>query len=118
MLSPILRAAAVIALVALLIVPAAIRSAAADVPLFPSDGRAKSLEDQAKGPIANPIEMGFTHEACASCVNGIAGYRKRFQQVFGPGGATIDNIAKAIATFERTVLSGNSAYDKFKTGDE
>jgi cytochrome c peroxidase len=82
------------------------------------DGRAKSLEDQAKGPIANPIEMGHTHEACAGCVAGIPGYRKLFQQAFGPGDITIDHIARAIATFERTVLSGNSAYDRFKAGDQ
>jgi cytochrome c peroxidase len=82
------------------------------------DGRAKSLEEQAKGPIANPIEMGHTHEFCEKCVGGIAGYRKRFKEVFGTEKVTIDNIAKAIATFERTVLSGNSPYDKFKAGDE
>lgn len=82
------------------------------------DGRAGSLEEQAKGPIANPIEMGFAHDACAACVAGIPGYRERFKQAFGPGPITIDHIARAIATFERTVLSGNSAYDRFKAGDE
>jgi cytochrome c peroxidase len=82
------------------------------------DGRAKSLEEQAKGPIANPIEMGHTHELCEKCVGGITGYRKRFKDVFGSEKVTIDHIAKAIATFERTVLSGNSPYDKFKAGDE
>jgi cytochrome c peroxidase len=82
------------------------------------DGRAKSLEEQAKGPIANPLEMGHTHELCEKCVAGIADYRKRFKEVFGTEKVTIDNIAKAIATFERTVLSGNSPYDKFVNGDE
>ena len=81
------------------------------------DGRAKTLEEQAKGPIANPIEMGHAHEACEKCIGGIPGYRKRFKEVFGSEAVTIDHIAKAIATFERTVLSGNSAYDKFKAGD-
>jgi cytochrome c peroxidase len=81
------------------------------------DGRAKTLEEQAKGPIANPIEMDLSHEACEKCINGVPGYRKRFLQVFGTDKVTIDHIAKAIATFERTVLSGNSAYDKFKAGD-
>jgi cytochrome c peroxidase len=81
------------------------------------DGRAKTLEEQAKGPIANPIEMGMKHDACEECVGAVAGYRKRFKDVFGTEKVTIDNIAKAIATFERTVLSGNSAYDKFKAGD-
>lgn len=81
------------------------------------DGRAKSLEEQAKGPIANPIEMGNTHAACEKCIAGIPGYRQRFAAVFGSEGVTIDTIAKAIATFERTVLSGNSAYDRYTAGD-
>ena len=81
------------------------------------DGRAKSLEDQAKGPIANPIEMGHTHVACAKCLAEIPGYRRRFREVFGTEAVDIDHVAKAIATFERTVLSGNSAYDRFKAGD-
>src|SRR4029453_9006769 len=81
------------------------------------DGRAKTLEEQAKGPIANPIEMGMKHGACEECVGAVAGDPKRFKDVFGTEKVTIDNIAKAIATFERTVLSGNSAYDKFKAGD-
>jgi cytochrome c peroxidase len=82
------------------------------------DGRAKTLEEQAKGPIANPLEMGHTHELCEQCVGSFAGYRKRFKMAFGTEKVTIDLIAKAIATFERTVLSGNSPYDKFKAGDE
>src|SRR5262245_63360605 len=82
------------------------------------DGRAKSLEDQAKGPIANPIEMGHTHELCEKCVGGIKGYRSRFKDVFGTDKVTMELITKAIATFERTVLSGNSPYDKFKAGDK
>jgi cytochrome c peroxidase len=81
------------------------------------DGRAKTLEEQAKGPIANPIEMGHTHEACAGCIAAVPGYKKRFFEVFGSEKVTIDDIAKAIATFERTVLSGNSGYDRFKAGD-
>ncbi len=82
------------------------------------DGRAKTLEEQAKGPIANPVEMGFTHDACAKCIAGIPEYRRRFKEAFGTEDVTIDHIAKAIATFERTVLSGNSPYDRFKAGDE
>jgi cytochrome c peroxidase len=82
------------------------------------DGRAKTLEEQAKGPIANPLEMGGTHEACVDCIAGMPGYRKRFKDAFGTDEVTIDRIAKAVATFERTVLSGNSAYDRFKAGDE
>jgi len=82
------------------------------------DGRAKSLEEQAKGPIENPIEMGHPHDLCEKCIGGIPGYQKRFKEVFGADTVKIEHIAKAIATFERTVLSGNSPYDRFKAGDE
>ena len=82
------------------------------------DGRAPTLEEQAKGPIANPIEMGNTHEKVVVTLRGVGGYREHFQNVFGTGDFTIDHVAKAIATFERTVLSGNSPYDRAKAGDE
>lgn len=88
------------------------------------DGRAYSLEDQAKGPIANPIEMTLekdaakAHAACVECLRQVKGYRERFKAVFGTEEFTIDHVAKAIATFERTVLSGNSAFDRFKAGDK
>lgn len=81
------------------------------------DGRAKSLEDQAKGPIANPIEMANTHEAVVARLNRISGYRDQFQAVFGSADITIDNVAKAIAAFERTAISGNSPWDRFLKGD-
>lgn len=81
------------------------------------DGRASSLEDQAKGPIQNPIEMGESHQGVVRKLNGIAGYRKLFSRVFGSEEVNIDNVAKAIATFERTVLSGNSPYDKYLAGN-
>ena len=82
------------------------------------DGRAKTLEEQAKGPIANPIEMGHAHDLCEKCIGAIAGYRTRFKEVFGDEKVSIERIALSIATFERTVLSGNSPYDKFKAGDK
>src|SRR4051812_37979792 len=78
------------------------------------DGRAKTLEDQAKGPMANPIEMGNTHENLVLHLKQIPGYLPLFAKAFGTPEITIDNVAKAIATYERTVLSGNSAYDRFK----
>lgn len=82
------------------------------------DGRAASLEDQAKGPMANPIEMGNTHAAIVSRLQEIGGYRALFEKAFGTPEITIDQVAKAIATFERTVLSGNSPYDRYKAGDK
>jgi cytochrome c peroxidase len=82
------------------------------------DGRANTLEEQAKGPIANPIEMGNTHEAAAATIGRIQGYRPMFAKAFGAGDVNIDRIAMAIATFERTVLSGDAPYDRYKKGDK
>ena len=80
------------------------------------DGRAKSLEEQALGPMENPIEMGHKVPDVVEQLNQVADYKARFQKVFGTD-VTSEGIAKAIAAFERTVLSGNSPYDKFKAGD-
>ncbi|HEX5008462.1 MAG TPA: cytochrome c peroxidase [Hyphomonadaceae bacterium] len=77
------------------------------------DGRAESLEDQAKGPIANPIEMSNTHEACVTCLKGIPGYVRQFNKVFKDG-LTIDNVAKAIASFERVLVTGPAPWDYYQ----
>lgn len=81
------------------------------------DGRAATLEEQAKGPIANPIEMGMTHEVAVERIRAIPGYRRQFRDVFGTDEITIDHIAKAIAAFERTLISGNSPFDRFTAGE-
>lgn len=80
------------------------------------DGRAKGLEGQALGPIQNPIEMDLTLPEVVAKLNKIEGYKKQFQKVFGTD-VTEDGMAKAIAAFERTVLSGGAPYDLFKAGD-
>jgi cytochrome c peroxidase len=87
-------------------------------PHFFWDGRAGSLEEQALGPIANPIEMGNTHEAMIKSLNQIAGYKRSFKEAFGTEEITKERVAKAIADYERTRMSGNSAWDKWKNGDE
>ena len=81
------------------------------------DGRAESLEEQAKGPIANPIEMSNTHEACIECLRGMPGYVHQFNLVFEDG-LTIDNVAKAIASFERVLVTGPAPCDYYKQLDE
>ncbi len=81
------------------------------------DGRAADLEDQAAGPVENPIEMGTKMTVVSKQLNKINEYKKRFQDVFG-GPANKENITKAIAAFERTILSGNSPYDKYQNGDK
>src|SRR5437016_6193511 len=63
------------------------------------DGRAATLEEQAIGPIANPIEMGNNYVNVVSKLQQNAGYRARFRQVFGSEEITIDRVAQAIATF-------------------
>src|SRR5581483_11259810 len=80
------------------------------------DGRAGTLEEQAKGPMANPIEMGNTHGAIVDRLKKIEGYKKLFAQVYGTDEINIDRVAMAIASFERTVLSGNAPYDRYKAG--
>jgi len=80
------------------------------------DGRAASLEEQALGPIHNPIEMGETLENVVRKLEAIPWYRDMFFTVFGTG-VTTDGIAKAIAAFERIVVSGPSPYDRYLAGD-
>jgi len=75
------------------------------------DGRAATLEEQAVGPIANPIEMGNTHDAAVATLKEIPGYVAQFEAVFPDSGVTIDNVGKAIATFERTIVTGPSQFD-------
>ena len=75
------------------------------------DGRAASLEDQAIGPIANPIEMGNTHENVVATLKKIPAYVAQFESVFPDSAVTIENVGKAIASFERVVVTGPSAFD-------
>jgi cytochrome c peroxidase len=82
------------------------------------DGRATTLEAQIEGPVTDPNEMGTTTEAAAEAVRKIAGYESLFEQAFGGREISFERIAKAIASFERTILSGNSPYDRFLNGDK
>ncbi|MHB1619153.1 MAG: cytochrome-c peroxidase [Sulfuricella sp.] len=84
------------------------------------DGRANSLEAQAKGPITNPVEMGMPNgEAVVKRLQQIPGYQKEFAQVFGgKDPITFDNVAVAIATYERTLITPDSPYDRYVKGDK
>ncbi len=83
------------------------------------DGRARSLEQQAKQPLINPMEMGMpSYDAVVARVSSIPSYRQKFGRVFKSEGITIDTIVRAIAAFERTQLSGNSPFDRFIKGDQ
>lgn len=81
------------------------------------DGRAASLEEQALGPVQDPLEMGNTLENLVETMRGIPEYVERFEKVFGTE-PTAEGFAKAVAAFERTVLSGDSPYDRYMAGDE
>lgn len=74
------------------------------------DGRAETLEDQAVGPIENPIEMGNSHEQCVATLADIPGYRMQFDKIFD-GGLNIENVGRAIATFERAIVTEPAPYD-------
>ena len=84
------------------------------------DGRAPSLEEQAKGPPVNPIEMGMPNlDAVIDRVRHIPGYEPYFEKAFGAGDVvTMDNAAKAIAAYERTLITPGSAYDRYVKGDK
>ncbi|MDH5570616.1 MAG: cytochrome-c peroxidase [Gammaproteobacteria bacterium] len=83
------------------------------------DGRAGSLEEQALGPITNPIEMGLPDiDAALTRLRAIPGYENMFASAFGQKNAiTSENLAKAIAAYERTLITPNSPYDRFVQGD-
>lgn len=74
------------------------------------DGRAATLEEQAVGPIENPVEMAFTHELAVKFVTDNPIYRMEFEKTFGRA-PNIDDIGRAMAAFERVVVTGPAAYD-------
>ena len=82
------------------------------------DGRAATLEAQVAGPVTHPDEMATTREAAAGAIARIAGYQALFERAFGDSEISFDRITKAIASFERTILSGNSPYDRYLNGDK
>lgn len=83
------------------------------------DGRAKDLEEQAHGPLINPVEMAMgSHGDVVKRVKAIKGYAPLFKKAFGDEAITMERIAKAIAAYERTVVTGNSPFDRYQAGDK
>jgi len=82
------------------------------------DGRAKDLQEQAGGPIANPGEMAFTHELAVEILESIPQYVVDFEKAFGAGKLTIERVTKAIAAFEETLVTPNSRFDQWLAGNE
>lgn len=82
------------------------------------DGRAKDLAAQAGGPIANPGEMASNHALAVEVLQSIPGYVSEFKKVFGSETVTIEEVTKAIAAFEETLVTPNSRFDKWLKGDK
>lgn len=82
------------------------------------DGRAKTLEEQAQGPIESKVEMNIPIERVVERLSKVEKYQEWFNSAFGVSGITSENIRKAIATFEHTVVSGQSSFDEWVSGDE
>ncbi len=80
------------------------------------DGREPSLEAQSKAPFINPLEAGLpSHQPILDIVRSDADYRKAFNEVFGVQAdkLTMEHVSKAIASFERSIIAGNSAFDRY-----
>ncbi len=82
------------------------------------DGRSPSLENQAEGPVQNPVEMAHTLKGVEEKLSKDPTYVAEFEKAFGPGPITYEKVEKAIASFERTVVSGNSPFDRWFYGKD
>jgi cytochrome c peroxidase len=82
------------------------------------DGRAASLEEQAKGPMANPVEMAHSLDGVVKRLQATSNYPQLFKNAWGTDQITIEMVAKSIASFERTIVAGNSPFDRFFYGHD
>ena len=80
------------------------------------DGRAMTLEQQAVGPIASPAEMNMPHDQAVARVRSISGYRTAFETAYRGEGVNIDTIGKALASYERTIVSAEAPFDNWILG--
>lgn len=86
--------------------------------IFMWDGRMESLEQQALGPITGDVEMALTLDKLLRRLKAIPEYKPLFAAAFPVDGITANNVARAIATFERTVVSGRAPFDAWVEGDD
>ena len=86
--------------------------------IFMWDGRAASLEAQALGPVQADVEMNLPIEQLLEKLNAIEGYHPLFEAAFPGKPVAAESIAKAIAVYERTVVSGRAPFDDWIDGDE
>lgn len=82
------------------------------------DGRAKTLAEQATGPITNPLEMAMTPELAEGVIRSIPGYRPYFEKAFGSKNPTFSEIAEALAAFETTLTTPNAPFERYLNGDK
>ena len=82
------------------------------------DGRAGDLQEQAGGPIANPMEMGFTHDLAVGVIASIPQYVESIKSVYKVDKVSINEITDAIAEFEKTLVTPNARFDKWLKGDD
>lgn len=82
------------------------------------DGRAKTLAEQATGPITNPLEMAMTPELAEGVIRSIPGYRSYFEKAFGSKNPTFSEIAEALAAFETTLTTPNAPFERYLKGDK
>lgn len=86
--------------------------------IFMWDGRAASLEDQATGPIKAKAEMDQDMTILVERLNAIPGYNKAFERAYPGEGITEKTIAKALACYERTIVSANTPFDRWHAGNK
>lgn len=82
------------------------------------DGRAKTLAEQATGPITNPLEMAMTPELAEGVIRSVPGYRPYFEKAFGSKNPTFSEIAEALAAFETTLTTPNAPFERYLKGDK
>lgn len=82
------------------------------------DGRAKDLQEQAGGPIENPMEMAGSHPLAIDVLQSIPGYVEMFKKVYGSETIKMDDVTDAIAKFEETLVTPGSRFDRWLEGDD
>jgi len=82
------------------------------------DGRAATLQEQAAGPIANPVEMASSHVLVLDVLRSIPQYREEFASIYGDEEISLERVTDAIAAFEETLVTPNSRFDLWLKGDD